>query len=82
MATIELRGRINEEGKLEVDLPGGLPTGEVKVTIEVPAEENRPPAPRRSLYGLCADLGPAPSAEDIDEVRREMWANFPREDIA
>jgi hypothetical protein len=37
--------------------------------------------PRRSLLGLCADLGPAPSAEDIDEVRREMWANFPREDI-
>lgn len=32
-------------------------------------------------YGLCADLGPAPSAEDIDEIRREMWKNFPREDI-
>ena len=25
-----------------------------------------------SLYGLCADLGPAPSVEDIDEIRREM----------
>jgi hypothetical protein len=37
--------------------------------------------PLRSLLGLCADLGPAPSAEDIDEVRREMWDNFPREDI-
>jgi hypothetical protein len=39
------------------------------------------PAPRKSLWGLCADLGPAPSAEDIDEARREAWANFPREDI-
>lgn len=39
------------------------------------------PEPRLSLYGICADLGPAPSAEDIDEVRREVWANFPREDI-
>jgi len=38
--------------------------------------------PRRSLLGLCADLGSAPSAEEIDEVRREMWKNFPREDIA
>jgi hypothetical protein len=28
------------------------------------------------LYGLLADLGPAPSAEDIDEVRREMWSGF------
>jgi hypothetical protein len=36
--------------------------------------------PKRSLYGIWADLGPAPSAEDIDEARREMWANFPRED--
>jgi len=37
--------------------------------------------PQKSLLGLCADLGPAPSAEDIDEIRQEMWAGFPREDI-
>lgn len=41
-----------------------------------------PVKPRRSLLGLCADLGPAPSADEIDEARREMWKNFPREDIA
>lgn len=35
--------------------------------------------PKRSLLGICADLGPAPSAETIDEARREMWRNFPRE---
>ncbi|MGH2352553.1 MAG: hypothetical protein ACRDJN_13165 [Chloroflexota bacterium] len=29
--------------------------------------------PTESLLGLCADLGPAPSAEDIAEARREMW---------
>ncbi len=39
-------------------------------------------APRRSSRGVLADLGPAPPAEDIDEARREMWANFPRDDIA
>jgi len=39
------------------------------------------PVPRKSLWGLCADLGPAPSAEEIDQARREEWANFPREDI-
>ena len=27
----------------------------------------------RSLDGLCADLGPGPSEEDIAEARREMW---------
>ena len=37
--------------------------------------------PLKSLLGLCADLGSAPSAEDIDEVRREMWDNFPRKDV-
>jgi len=37
--------------------------------------------PRKSLLGLCADLGLAPSAKEIDEARREEWANFPREDI-
>ncbi|MGH9844066.1 MAG: hypothetical protein ACREEM_35495 [Blastocatellia bacterium] len=41
----------------------------------------QPPPQRRSLYGALADLGAAPSAEEIDEARREMWANFPREDF-
>jgi len=40
-----------------------------------------PRTPRRSLYGVLADLGPAPSAEEIDEARRGAWINFPREDI-
>ena len=40
-----------------------------------------PPA-SRSLYGIWADLGSAPSAEEIAAMRREAWANFPREDIA
>lgn len=40
-----------------------------------------PKKPRKSMRGIWADMGPAPSAEDIDEVRREMMKNFPREDI-
>ena len=39
------------------------------------------PPRRRSLLGLCADLGSAPSAEEIADIRREMWADFPRSDI-
>jgi hypothetical protein len=38
--------------------------------------------PRRSLRGLCADLGVDISAEEIDAARRDMWGSFPREDIA
>ena len=37
-----------------------------------------PPTPSRSLYGLCADLGPGPTDEDIEEVRQLMWSSFPR----
>jgi hypothetical protein len=37
--------------------------------------------PKRSLRGLLAGLGPAPSADDIDQARHELWNNFPREDI-
>jgi hypothetical protein len=37
--------------------------------------------PLESLYGLCADLGTAPSEAEIEEARAEMWKNFPREDI-
>lgn len=40
------------------------------------------PSPRRSLLGVLADTGEAPSAAEIDEARREMWGNFPRDDIA
>ena len=35
--------------------------------------------PRKSLYGLCADLRTPISVEEIRELRREMWSGFPRE---
>ena len=36
--------------------------------------------PSRSMLGALAHLGPAPSAEEIDEVRREMWGEYMREE--
>lgn len=36
---------------------------------------------RRSIKGLCADLGVHLTQEDFAEARREMWGNFPREDF-
>lgn len=44
-------------------------------------EENTPKKPRRNPIGLCADLGISISAEEIDQARREMWGNFPRDDF-
>ena len=37
------------------------------------------PAPSTSLLGLARDLGPAPSADEIDAARREAWQSFPRD---
>ncbi len=37
--------------------------------------------PRQSLWGICAGLGNAPSAAEIDQTRHEVWANFLREDF-
>jgi hypothetical protein len=45
------------------------------------SREPATPQPRKSLYGLLADT-PSVSAEEIDEARREMWGNFPREEVA
>ncbi|MBC8170158.1 MAG: hypothetical protein H7X77_00735 [Anaerolineae bacterium] len=43
--------------------------------------KTQPSQSLKSAYGLWADLNVDISAEDIDEARREMWGNFPREDI-
>jgi hypothetical protein len=37
--------------------------------------------PFKSIEGLWAHLGISLSAEEILENQREMWRNFPREDI-
>ena len=62
------------------------PLGKIRLIEQMAPEIERDilgqrPVRRRSLLGLCADLGSAPSAGEIDEIRHEMWAGFPREDI-
>ena len=37
--------------------------------------------PTQSLRGLLAKYGPAPSAEEIDQNRAEMFTDFPRSDF-
>jgi hypothetical protein len=45
------------------------------------SQEPAKPLPRKSVEGLLAHTGGSVSEEDIDEARREMWGNFPHEDI-
>lgn len=44
-------------------------------------DEAAPKKPFQSIKGILADRGISISAQDIDEARREMWKNFPREDL-
>lgn len=44
-------------------------------------DDTTPKKPFRSVKGILAGRGIAISSEDIDEVRQEMWKDFPREDI-
>jgi hypothetical protein len=39
-------------------------------------QDLQPRQPGRPFRGILAHLGPAPSAEDIDEVRRDMMKGF------
>jgi hypothetical protein len=52
---------------------------QVMEIVKVDVEDRLPKKPRRSLLGIWE--GVDVSEEDIDEARREMWGNFPREDI-
>ena len=60
MTTLELQGRITENGNLEVELPAGLPVGEVTVKIEVPDIESPWEAQPWTEEELIALMKPEP----------------------
>ncbi|MEW6127164.1 MAG: hypothetical protein AB1757_09005 [Acidobacteriota bacterium] len=49
--------------------------------VEFLEQKTRQKQPRRSSLGICANLPINITAEEIDEARREMWKNFPREEF-
>lgn len=54
---------------------------QLKVLDYVNSLESADPAPkpRRSLYGIWADLNVDLTEDDLRQARKEMWKNFPRE---
>jgi hypothetical protein len=46
MTIVDLRGRITEDGALEVRLPAGFPPGDVLVRLQIPDHETDPEAAR------------------------------------
>lgn len=58
MVAIRLNGHITEDGKLEIDLPAGLPAGDVQVLIEL-SQQNTVPEASQTL-----------TREEIQELMR------------
>jgi len=54
---------------------------EVLDFVEFLHEKKNKKKPLKSSLGICSDLNVSISAEEIDEARREMWQNFPREEF-
>jgi hypothetical protein len=52
-----------------------------RIIAEEPGEPRGKKEPTLSVRGILAKYGPAPSAEEIDANRAEMFANFPRDDV-
>ena len=85
--TLTLPLEPQEEAKLiAVAQRRGLSTDQLvreaihKILDEAP-DVSKGREPTRSLRGLLAKYGPAPSAEEIEKNRAEMFANFPRTDF-
>lgn len=73
--------KLNAVAKAKGMTPGELVTQAIDQIIAEAPDSNTGKEPTRSLRGLLAKYGSAPSAEEIDRNRAEMFQNFPRTDI-
>lgn len=71
MPTIRLRGRITEEGELDLDLPAGLPPGEARITIEIPIE----PGWTSDELDRALEIIPLTGAEIVEGGFTGGWAD-------
>jgi hypothetical protein len=81
--TVTLPLQPNEEAKLlELAESRGLSTDALlleaikEILEKVP---DHPIKPKKSAYGLLERYGPGPTAEEIDENRREMFSGFAKD---
>lgn len=77
--TIELPDELGAALKAQAQAHGVSTDRYISRVLEstLPPEiEQRKSQPFETGYGMWAKYGPAPSAEEIDENRREMFRNF------
>jgi hypothetical protein len=77
----ELAVALQAKARAEGLSPDGYVGRMLEKSLADAPEQPRPiRLPLKTSYGILAKYGSAPSDEDIAEVRREMWANFPRDE--
>jgi hypothetical protein len=68
-----------------LDAVSTLPADKQEAVLAYAQKLNDKPStekpPMMNVRGLWADLNINLTAEDIDEARKEMWKNFPRDDF-
>jgi len=81
--TIQLPEKLEAALKAQADAHGVSPAGYVQGVLERElagsVSEQMPGAPFKTGRGLLAKYGPAPSAEEIDTNRAEMFQHFAEE---
>lgn len=75
---IEIPDSLEAALKAKAHEQGVNASGYARQVLERALSENaaQKPTPKKSAFGLLAQYGPGPSAEEIDENRREMFRGF------
>jgi plasmid stability protein len=77
---IDLPEQLENAVKVQANARGVSPEGYVRNVLErelEPALSEQPsPKPYKTGYGSLAKYGPAPTTEEMDENRAEMFQNF------
>ena len=81
--TIQLPDRLEAALKVQANAHGVSAAGYVREVLErdlaATLEQQQPGPPFKTGRGMLAKYGPAPSAEEIDANRAEMFSRFAEE---
>lgn len=82
--TIEIPDELAVALQAKAQAEGMSPDSYVGRVLEKTLVETSPQTapvrlPLKNSSGILAKYGPAPSAEEIDQARKELWGDFPRD---
>jgi plasmid stability protein len=82
--TIELPDDLGAALKAQAEAHGVSIAGFTRNVLEQAVQRGVAPKlkPKKSGYGLLAQYGPGPSAQEIDDNRKEMFSRFVQDDIS